>query len=77
MLIVLDINMPGMDGRDTLIEIKKLLGMIYIHVLFLTTKPRDEDLLLGERQGITLMAKPRSMKGYNELAETIFGSMLS
>lgn len=76
-LIVLDINMPAMDGRDTLLEIKKLLADIYIPVLFLTTTPRNEDLFLGESQGITLMAKPRSTKGYDELAKTIFDSVLN
>ena len=76
-LIVLDVNMPGMDGRETLIEIKKLLGDAYVPVLFLTTTPREEDLSLGESQGITLMEKPRTMKGYDELAKTILGSLLN
>lgn len=76
-LIVLDVNMPGMDGRETLIEIKKMLGDIYIPVLFLTTTPREQDLSLGESHGITLLEKPRTMKGYEELAKTILGSLLN
>jgi len=75
-LIVLDINMPAMDGKETLVQIKKLLGGLYVPVLFLTTTPREEDLLFGEVRGVTIMAKPKSMKGYGDLAKTIFDSLL-
>ena len=75
-LIVLDINMPIMDGRATLLEIKRLLGNNYVPLLFLTTTPRDEDLVLGESQGVTIMTKPRSLQGYDDVAKTIFDSML-
>jgi two-component system response regulator len=69
-LIVLDVNMPGMDGKNTLLEIEKILP-VYIPVLFLTTTPRDVDIVFGERHKAALLAKPRDVKGYDELARTI------
>ena len=75
-LITLDVNMPKMDGKGTLVQIQNLLGAIYIPVLFLTTSPQDVDVFLAEARGVSILAKPRSMNGYYDLAKTIFGSML-
>ena len=70
-LITLDINMPGMDGTETLTEIKKVLGPIRIPILFLTTYPGDEELVMAEKNHISVMAKPRSAGGYDDLAKTV------
>jgi two-component system response regulator len=75
-LITLDVNMPRVNGQETLVQIQKLLGRIYIPVIFLTTSPRDIDLVLAEGKGVSIVAKPRTIKGYDDLAKTIFGSML-
>lgn len=69
-LIVLDVNMPGMDGKNTLLELQKVLPE-YVPVLFLTTTPRDGDIMFGESHKAALMAKPRDIKGYDDLASTI------
>jgi CheY-like chemotaxis protein len=74
-LIIIDINMPAMDGRSTLLEIKKILP-VYIPVLFLTTSPRDIDIKFGEHNTAALMAKPRDIKGYDDLAQTILDLFL-
>ncbi len=70
-LITLDINMPGMDGTETLTEIQNLIGPNRIPIVFLTTSPRDEELFLAERNHISVMAKPRSARGYDDLAKTV------
>jgi CheY-like chemotaxis protein len=75
-LITLDVNMPRMDGKETVVQIQKLLGTIYIPVILLTTSPREVDLIIAEGQGVSIVAKPSSMKGYYDLAETFFGSMI-
>lgn len=44
-LIVLDLNMPVMDGRTTLQEIKEDPELVDIHVMILTESRDDADLL--------------------------------
>ncbi len=46
-LIVLDLNMPKMDGRELLAEIKKDAGLRIIPVVILTTSENEEDLIAG------------------------------
>jgi two-component system response regulator len=69
-VVILDVNMPGMDGRATLIALKKILPS-EIPVIFLTTTPRNTDITFGDRSGATLFAKPTSIAGYNDLINTI------
>lgn len=58
-LILLDVMMPGMDGRETLIALRQLDGLQQIPVLFMTAKAQpnevQEYLALGA-QGV--IAKP-------------------
>lgn len=70
-LITLDINMPGMNGSETLVEIQKLIGSKHIPIVFLTTYPGEEELILAERNQISVMAKPRSARGYDDVAKTV------
>jgi CheY-like chemotaxis protein len=44
-LIMLDLNLPKMDGRDVLTEIKSDPGLRSIPVVVLTTSVADEDIL--------------------------------
>lgn len=74
-LIVLDVNMPGMDGKNTLLELEKVLPG-YIPILFLTTTPRDVDVIFGEHHKAALLAKPTDIKGYDDLAKTILDLFL-
>lgn len=62
-LVILDIVMPDMDGRDTLIEIKKDVYTKSIPVIMLSAKsePFDEDL--GKNLGAAdYITKPFRMK---------------
>jgi CheY-like chemotaxis protein len=70
-LITLDINMPGMDGTQTLEHIQNLIGQNRIPIVFLTTHPGEEELFLAEKNHISVMAKPRTAKGYDDLASTV------
>lgn len=73
-LIILDINMPRMNGTDLLSEIRDTLN-INIPAIILTTHPRDKDILLGERNGASLLVKPSSLQNYDVIVETIFNSL--
>jgi CheY-like chemotaxis protein len=44
-LILLDLNLPGMDGREVLAEIKADAGLKRIPVVVLTTSNDEEDIL--------------------------------
>jgi CheY-like chemotaxis protein len=75
-LIVLDINMPGMDGQEALVRIQKLLALSYIPILFLSTNPSENDMLLAESRNVSVFTKPTSMKGYDDITQTIFKTLL-
>ena len=58
-LIVLDIIMPGMDGRDVLVELKKDLQTKDIPVIILTVKSEQLDRTYGLELGAyEYLAKP-------------------
>jgi CheY-like chemotaxis protein len=48
-LILLDLNLPGMDGREVLQEIKADPELAIIPVVVLTTSNADEDVLRAYR----------------------------
>ena len=75
-LIILDNNMPGMDGQETLVQIQKLLGPTFIPLLFLSTNPSPYDMQLAESRNVTVFTKPNSMSGYDDITKTIFQSLL-
>lgn len=43
-LVLLDMQMPGMDGTTVLIELKKLLGTAMPHVIFMTAKVQTQEM---------------------------------
>ncbi len=71
-LIMLDLNMPGKDGRDALKEIKMDSAFNSIPVVVFTTSssPRDKEMsyVLGANCFIT---KPDTFKKLTELASAI------
>jgi two-component system response regulator len=75
-LIILDINMPGMDGKDTLIAIQQLLGGNNIPTLFLSTHPMTIDVDFAQAKGVTVMAKPTTISKYEDIVKTILNTMV-
>ncbi|MEL0113373.1 MAG: response regulator, partial [Rickettsiales bacterium] len=43
-LILLDVMMPGLDGPDTLLELRKLDGLTDKPVIFMTAKVMDSEV---------------------------------
>ena len=61
-LILLDISMPGMDGYQTIVELKKNPLTQDIPVIFLTARQRPEDELRGFELGAAdYITKPISL----------------
>jgi CheY-like chemotaxis protein len=57
-LIVLDLNMPVMDGKQTLKWLKEHEDYKKIPVMIFTTSSRDEDLRLCKSYDCTFFRKP-------------------
>ena len=57
--ILVDVNMPVMDGFDCVKGIKALPGLTKVPVVFLTTESSDEKKALGRQLGVSgWMVKP-------------------
>jgi CheY-like chemotaxis protein len=71
-LILLDLNMPRKDGRESLAEIKSDPTLRSIPVVVLTTSSAEEDILqtynLG---GAGFIIKPTSFQGMVEVAKCL------
>ena len=50
-MILLDLNLPRMDGREVLGHVKKTPGLRHIPVVVLTTSRADQDLLRSYELG--------------------------
>jgi len=58
-LILMDINMPVMDGKQTLQEIRADADLKHLPVVMLTTSNRDKDILESYRLGVNAyLTKP-------------------
>ena len=68
-LILLDLNMPRMDGREVLREVKRKSEWRAVPVVVLTNSRRPEDVEIAyERGANTYIAKPHSI---DELARIV------
>lgn len=64
-LILLDLNMPKMDGRTALLEIKKKPKLRRIPIIILTTSKSEEDVIKSYDLGVSsFITKPVS---FNDL----------
>lgn len=66
-LILLDLNMPKMDGREALKEIKSNSSLRKIPVIVLTTSKAEEDIIRSYELGVnSFITKPVT---FDELVE--------
>src|SRR5436305_7289319 len=71
-LILLDLNLPGLDGCQILTRIKSDPYLRIIPVIILTTSHRDEDVLQSYQAGAnTYIPKPAEYARYCELVTTL------
>lgn len=67
-LIILDINMPGMDGRQALMQIKGSKSFQNIPVVLFTTSNSPMDKEFAKRHGADFVTKPLRFDEIEELA---------
>jgi CheY-like chemotaxis protein len=67
-LVLLDLNMPRKDGRETLQEIKADPNLRHIPVVVLTTSRAEEDVLRSYEMGAAgYITKPVTFEGLIEI----------
>ena len=73
-LIILDLNMPFLDGRETFNQIKKnpLLQNIPIYIFSSSQNPNDK--MLFNNLGIEFITKPNNLNYMNEIANQMLVS---
>lgn len=69
-LIILDMNMPGMDGRETLIRIKQSEALKEIPVVIFTTSSSREDKGFAQKWGAEFITKPLVFSELEALAKS-------
>jgi len=62
-LVILDLNMPKMDGRKTLAEIKKDEQLSVLPVVILSTSGNSIDKLYCTNYGVEFITKPTDLLG--------------
>jgi two-component system, chemotaxis family, response regulator Rcp1 len=71
-LILLDLNLPGLDGFQLLSRIKSDPSLRILPVVILTTSQRDEDILQSYHAGAnTYFQKPSEYARYRELVKAL------
>jgi CheY-like chemotaxis protein len=68
-LIVLDLNMPVMDGKDVLLWLKKEEAYKDIPVMVFTTSSREEDVKLCQTYKCTFFRKPTLYRDLLHIAQ--------
>jgi CheY-like chemotaxis protein len=70
-LIILDINMPVMDGREVLIWIKNEEKYNDIPIIVFTTSSREEDIKFCQNHKCTFFRKPTLYRDLLHIAQTM------
>jgi len=70
-LIVLDLNMPVMDGKEVLIWLKDREEFKNIPVIVFTTSSREEDVKLCQKHNCTFFRKPTLYRDLLHVAQTM------
>lgn len=71
-LILLDLNMPRMDGREALKEIKAEAGLRHIPVIAFTTSKAEEDILKTYDLGVaSFITKPVTYEALVNVMKTV------
>jgi CheY-like chemotaxis protein len=68
-LIILDINMPGMNGREALIRIRQSDNFKNIPVVLFTTSSSEMDRAFAKKWGAEFITKPLVYSELEELAK--------
>ena len=68
-LIILDINMPKMDGRETLRHLRAQEKLRDIPVVLFSTSQNENDKQFAKRHGASYITKPFSYRNMEEVVK--------
>lgn len=73
-LIILDLNLPGTDGKEVLARLKQDRSLQTIPVIIFSTSSNPKDIDACYRQGVSgYIVKPMDIKRLNQLINTFIG----
>jgi CheY-like chemotaxis protein len=70
-ILVMDMNMPRMDGRETVVAIKAHEHLKKIPIVLFSTSKNKTDELFAEKWAVRYLQKPDTVQGLNEMARSI------
>lgn len=70
-MLVMDMNMPKMDGRETVVAIKATDDFKNLPILLFSTSKNKTDELFAEKWGVRFFQKPDTVQGLNDVAKVI------
>jgi CheY-like chemotaxis protein len=70
-LIVLDMNMPRMNGRETLIHIRNSVAFRHVPVIIYTTSMNESDKQLCQQYKASWINKPFNVEDVKKVAQVI------
>jgi len=70
-LIVLDLNMPVMNGKEVLLWLKEQSAHKKIPVMIFTTSSREDDVKLCQKYGCTFFRKPTLYRDLLHVVQTM------
>ena len=71
-VILLDLNLPKMDGREVLVQIKKDDELKAIPIVILTTSDAEADIVTSYRlHANCYLTKPVQLKAFEDLVKSI------
>lgn len=77
-LLLLDINMPGMDGKEVLKEIKSSPSLKALPVVMLTTSNHEQDIVESYNLGVNAyIRKPVELDKFEQVVEALGDFWLS
>ncbi len=70
--MLLDLNMPKVDGKQVLVEMKKHDDLRHLTVIMLTTSAQEEDVLRSYDLGVSsYITKPVRMEQFFRVVQAI------
>lgn len=72
-VLVMDLNMPKMDGRETVVAIKTNDRLKGLPILLFSTAKNKTDELFAQKWDVRFFQKPDTVQGLNEIAQIILG----
>jgi CheY-like chemotaxis protein len=70
-LVILDINMPVMDGKQAVVEIKKNKKLSKLPIVVFSTSNHPSDFNFCQSHGVELVTKPTNFKLITREAERL------